>query len=941
MAYESELAQAETAHGLDNPTLSFNLAGAYDYNPGLQFLDLTKMMRPWIGHVEDGWGGMTTDELRDGGYLDADGWPTEIPAGLERVGTIWAWSDFRENAGNDHAGVYVLEYEGEGTIEVRGDATIISSEPGRIVFENTDAASFIMNIMETDPRNNGNYIKNISIVAEEHKDLYDAGAVFNPDWLALVEDARDLRFMNWMETNNSEVTSWDEMPSVTGPFGKQGMPVEYMVQLANELGVDPWFTMPHLADDDYIRNFATYVRDNLDPELTARVEYSNEVWNLSFEQARWVRDQSEAEWGESARFDYHVKKAVETALIWEDVYGPEADGGRLANVLGTNAVNPWLSERLLDAAVWRENEPENYVDPTTVFEELATTTYFGVATMGHNDLRDELIAAINNPAVDAKQWLANRLQDPNYTNSIPQIAASLKETAAVAHDNGLKLVSYEGGQHVHHSFAVSGLTEAHITALNDFMIDFVRSEEMAELYQQIWDAWAANGDGAFMQFTDIATPSKWGSWALYDSQDDATPRSELLERLNDRTSPWWTEAEGGEFRQQGVTETGTNANDVMIGTPEEDYLMGGRGNDTFIAGKGNDGINGGRGTDRVVLSGSPADYSLRIEGDGYRINGPDGSDFIINVEELAFGTGEVVILADLKVNSDGVLELTEGTGPINPTDPGSDVIRIKKTEVIDGETLNEVKLGNLGSAGEGVVIKAIDHGSALGTMLSLDGSGGKPSYIFYASNTDNPEDGLDGSSASLDLNNAAITVGAPTITATKEDDILRGSGMEDRVSGAGGDDALYGRGGDDYLRGKAGDDRLYGMNNDDVLHGNKGQDKIFAGKGDDTVNGGSGADTLKGGRGDDKLSGQAGNDIMTGGSGKDEFVFSAGTGQDIVTDFSVKDTLTLKDFLSDGQSIDDAASMADGNLVLSNGDDSITLLGLGMDDFDWVKDSIA
>ena len=43
-----------------------------------------------------------------------------------------------------------------------------------------------------------------------------------------------------------------------------GMSVEYMVQLANDLDADPWFNMPHLADDTFVRNFATHVRDHLD-----------------------------------------------------------------------------------------------------------------------------------------------------------------------------------------------------------------------------------------------------------------------------------------------------------------------------------------------------------------------------------------------------------------------------------------------------------------------------------------------------------------------------------------------------------------------------------------------------------------------------------------------------------------------------------------------------
>jgi Ca2+-binding RTX toxin-like protein len=44
-------------------------------------------------------------------------------------------------------------------------------------------------------------------------------------------------------------------------------------------------------------------------------------------------------------------------------------------------------------------------------------------------------------------------------------------------------------------------------------------------------------------------------------------------------------------------------------------------------------------------------------------------------------------------------------------------------------------------------------------------------------------------------------------------------------------------------------------------------------------------DTIKGGPGDDWIVGGTGNDTLTGNGGKDSFVFSPGSGQDIITDF--------------------------------------------------------
>ena len=129
-----------------------------------------------------------------------------------------------------------------------------------------------------------------------------------------------------MRTNGSDVKSWADMPSKDSPTSTSGIAIEYMAQLANEVGAIPWFTRPHQADDDYVCRFATYVRDNLDPALSVRAESSNEAWNFSLSQASWLRDQSIAEWGEERHIDFHAKRATEVARIWEDVFAGKPEG---------------------------------------------------------------------------------------------------------------------------------------------------------------------------------------------------------------------------------------------------------------------------------------------------------------------------------------------------------------------------------------------------------------------------------------------------------------------------------------------------------------------------------------------------------------------------------------------------------------------------------------
>ncbi|MGB0958804.1 MAG: Hint domain-containing protein [Halocynthiibacter sp.] len=74
---------------------------------------------------------------------------------------------------------------------------------------------------------------------------------------------------------------------------------------------------------------------------------------------------------------------------------------------------------------------------------------------------------------------------------------------------------------------------------------------------------------------------------------------------------------------------------------------------------------------------------------------------------------------------------------------------------------------------------------------------------------------------------------------------------------------------------------------DDVINASAttvGMD-IDAAGGDDTITGGSGADSIDGGTGDDTITGGTGADTLTGGTGADTFVYNAGDGADVITDF--------------------------------------------------------
>lgn len=72
------------------------------------------------------------------------------------------------------------------------------------------------------------------------------------------------------------------------------VPIEAQVQLANRTRSNLWTTIPVWANDNYVTQFTTVVRDNLNPVLIFYPEYSNEVWNPSFPPFQWAYQRATA-----------------------------------------------------------------------------------------------------------------------------------------------------------------------------------------------------------------------------------------------------------------------------------------------------------------------------------------------------------------------------------------------------------------------------------------------------------------------------------------------------------------------------------------------------------------------------------------------------------------------------------------------------------------------
>jgi hypothetical protein len=132
--------------------------------------------------------------------------------------------------------------------------------------------------------------------------------------------------MDWQRTNDSTVARWADRPTPASPtYSTDGVSLEDICELANELEKDIWICTPHLADDDYVRQQASLIRAKLDPKRVCYIERSNETWNYIFDQAQHNLKQAQAD--AAAGYDYgstdlnvmrfrrHARRTVEDSIL--------------------------------------------------------------------------------------------------------------------------------------------------------------------------------------------------------------------------------------------------------------------------------------------------------------------------------------------------------------------------------------------------------------------------------------------------------------------------------------------------------------------------------------------------------------------------------------------------------------------------------------------------
>ena len=601
------------------PLLGMNLAAIADWSTQHPFLDLMKTSRPWLGHGERQWGTRSAESLVEDGHVGRDGHLLSIPGDVARVGTLILTD--QPEAAVSLAGRYVLRHAGRGKIEVSGRGREVARAPGEIRFDYAPGPGGVeISVSAIDAQDP---LRGITVVREDLLPQAAAGALFNPDWLARVSGLRLLRFMDWMRTNGATARLWADRPRPSDQRWTQGVPVEVMTRLANEIGADPWVTLPHLADDDYVRRFADYMRDHLDPRLKLHAEWSNEIWNFSFGQSHWALAEARSRWGEDAPGDAWMQlsghRAAQVADIFAESFGAQAEA-RLVRVFATQTGWPGLEAAALEAplAVAQGARP-----PAQSFDAYAVTGYFG-----HDVAADEDLAALRDRIASGT---ARQVALETLRADIADLSDRLwPHHARVAAQHGLRLVMYEAGPHL-----VAGPEGREDEAVTAFLTELSHAPETAALIDALMAGWRDVGGTQPTAYLDVSMPSRWGSWGALRHLDDDSPLWDVWMR-HSREGPDWEPRDAAAF-ENGMTLQGGDAAERIVGTSEEDLLLAGGGDDVIHAGPG-DRVDGGRGHDLVVLPEALRGLDIRREGARLAIGQGPGRLLLAGIERIAYGS---------------------------------------------------------------------------------------------------------------------------------------------------------------------------------------------------------------------------------------------------------------------------------------------------------------
>lgn len=540
-----------------------NLGEWKDWSTEQPFIDVFKVSRGWITQAPGVW---DTGEaaLLD---LDARGWVRSLPAATDTTKRYRTVTTLILNGsdlnGIRQGGEYVVLYDGEGRIDYALGAAKIAakSTPGRdvIMVDRNHSGGIQLTIAVTDPQHTGNYIRNIRVVppgtvcdddllafcladndpacqrsACRTTESAVADRLYHPLFLRTLVHYSAIRYMNPLATNvnatgQAQVTAWNDRAQLDSArwSGQSGAPPEAIFHLSNLLGADPWVNMPHRADDNYILQFARLAHQMLDPTRIIYVEYANEAWNSGFSASLWMEARALETWPtapDSAftkRINWYGKRTAEVCDIWKQEWG--TDAARVVCVMAGQAANSYVARTALNCPLWSGAPCASHG-----ISAIAIAPYFG-SYLGNANVQTTLDSWLTEPDGGLSNLFSELDLGGGVTGSpvggaLAQASQWVAQHAELAQQRGLRLLAYEGGQHL---AAVGNV--ANNAGIVQLFSNANRDPRMTTLYSRYLQEWNAAGGDLFMHYLSTGQYGRYGNWGVLENQKQmSSPKMEAL-----------------------------------------------------------------------------------------------------------------------------------------------------------------------------------------------------------------------------------------------------------------------------------------------------------------------------------------------------------------------------------------------------------------------------
>ena len=473
----------EVSHAV---TVGTNLDGLADYDTISPFNDLTAEFRNWARPatpwVPDGSIPKTLDNypLADASAITfASGYPTgDYEVSYRGTGTV-SFSRYHETSPGVNEKMDDLAFAPTQQPDGSWKGTVHLEKPPQI-----EQWYFVLSITHIDLSDS---VKDLHLISPDADPA--VSPMFRPVFLQkLAPFDGPIRVMDWMQTNATTTSRFETRTQLTRfsySNAPGGLPMETFIQLANTLHKDLWVNIPHKANDAYIARFADMLRDQLDPALKAYVEYSNEVWNASSVQGKYLYTVLAVADGLSPAQEMG-KQTVRISSIFKAEFGAARDAAQVRPILGAFIAGSYWAQDALDyiKATYPGN-PKDYI------AGIAVAPYVGV----DNDLGEINTADLTLDTLFA--WMNNWIDTT--------IDGWLKSNKRVADQYEVNLESYEGGQHL--QAPPPDENEAIKRAAQD-------DPRMGGVYQHLITKWVADGGNIFANFALATKYSKSGYWGL-------------------------------------------------------------------------------------------------------------------------------------------------------------------------------------------------------------------------------------------------------------------------------------------------------------------------------------------------------------------------------------------------------------------------------------------